>query len=207
MAKKNLRRSLAFYKEKDDNFFSVPEAFDLSRLPRKVKLNAAGLKPNTRYKVMLDNHPGQSFEDITDCSRAIGDSIRVNTHRTSPRLSYLKSDETGKINFSCLPYGTDSIVSTGTVGSGSRDATKLWSQFGTRTRVDDQGRDKIKLIEYAQVNNPDAADRIKTVKFRYMPFLKLNGNLKGYLNNFELKNLNVSSKKGLKILQTFFFDL
>ena len=31
-------------------------------------------------------------------------------------------------------------------------------------------------------------------------FLKLNGNLQGYLNNFELKNLNVSSNKGLKIL-------
>lgn len=169
MARKNVRRNLSFFKEKDDNFFSIPEAYDLSRLPRKVKLNASGLKPNTRYKVMLDNHPGSSFEDITDCSRPVGDSVRVNTHRLSPRLSYLRSDETGKINFSCLPFGTDSIVTTGTVGSGTRDATKLWSQFGTRTRIDDRGRDKIKLIEYAQVNNPDSDDKVKTVKFDYNP--------------------------------------
>jgi len=170
MARKRLIGNLAALKQKDDNFFSLPEKYELNHVPGGLtKIKAAGLKPNTRYKVMLDNKPGQQFEDVTDFSLPIGESIKNNLHRAGNRgiLTYLKTDDAGKLDLTVMNFGGDAISTVGTPTAGQRSAVELWKQYRQRSKSHDKGREKIKLIEYSQVNNPDSDSRIKTVKFQY----------------------------------------
>lgn len=169
MATKNIVRPMTWYKNPGDNFFSLPKAYAVSSDRRYMFFNVSNLKPNTRYKVMLDNYPGQQFEDITDFSRPTGDSVAYNTHRgdDNGRMLYLRTDENGKLSFKTRPYGTDSATITGTGLSATSDFSNLWAFFPNQSLSDDYARNRVFLIEWSQVNNPESDSKVKTVKFEY----------------------------------------
>lgn len=166
MARKRLRGSINHIRRRDENVFSMPRAARGKNKPKWVKLKTTGLKPNTKYKVMLDNHPGNQFEDITSFSKPVGQSVKNNTHRQGNRglTTYLKSDANGKLEIKTRPFGTDDATVSGTKSNGSKDFTKMWKFWHTRTQKNDLGRDKIKLIAYSSINNADSANKIKTLK-------------------------------------------
>jgi len=167
MARKRLRNNMARLKRKDDNFFALPEAVRLPMRPRQMAIKARGCKPNTRYKVCLDNFPGRDFEDIQHTARPIGESIKNNPRPFGNRVyEYLKSDEKGEIVFSCLPFGSDAIDIPANPQT-KRPTRTCWSQFKLRTKENDVGRDRVCLIEAGQITNPYTTDKIKQVKFDY----------------------------------------
>lgn len=169
MAVKNIPYALDKLKTKEDNFFSLPEAFSVGQRLKWKNFKVGNLKPNTKYKVMLDNYPGRDFEDITDFCKPLNESVRDNTHRTggTSRWVYLKSSADGILNFKCRPFGTEAVNYTGSTSSGSVDYTTLWKNLRVRDRNTDKARENVKLIEYSQVENPDSTAKIKTVKFDY----------------------------------------
>lgn len=169
MANKKPLISAAALKEKDDNFFSMPKAFNTMNEMKWYTFDVRGLKPNTRYKVMLDNYPGKQFEDITDFSRPLNSSVINNTHRGSNngRMLYLKSDANGRLEYKTRPYGTESVNYGGTLSDGTLNFSSLWDFFGNRSTSQDYNRERIFLIEYSQVIDPDSTDKVKTVKFEY----------------------------------------
>ena len=166
MARKRLRRSINHVRRKGENVFAMPRATRGKNKPKWVKIKTAGLKPNTKYKVMLDNHPGNKFEDITDYSKPTGQSVRNNTHRKGNRgrLTFLKSDANGKLTLKTRPFGTDDATVTGTKNSGSKNFRNMWKFWHTRDQKSDLARDKIKLIAYSSIINPDRVDKIKELK-------------------------------------------
>ena len=166
MARKRLRGSINHIRRRNENIFAMPRASRGKNKPKWVKLKTTGLKPNTKYKVMLDNHPGNQFEDLTSFSKPVGKSVKNNTHRQGNRglTTYLKSDANGKLEIKTRPFGTDDATVSGTKSNGSKDFTKMWKFWHTRTQKNDLGRDKIKLIAYSSVNDPDGAGKIKTLK-------------------------------------------
>jgi len=171
MARKRLRGSINQIRRRDENVFTMPRAARGKNKPKWVTLKTTGLKPNTKYKVMLDNHPGNQFEDITSFSKPMGKSVKNNTHREGNRglTTYLKSDANGKLEIKTRPFGTDDATVSGTKSNGSKDFTKMWKFWHTRTQKNDLGRDKIKLIAYSSVNNPDSSNKIKTLKKTIAP--------------------------------------
>lgn len=167
MARKRIRNNMAELKRKDDNFFALPEAVRLPMRPRNFAFKARGCKPNTRYKVLLDNFPGKDFEDIQHTVKPIGETVKNNPRTFGNRVhEYLTSDAKGEINFSCLPFGSDAvdIPALPTIRPPSRSC---WSQYQTRTKENDVGRDRVCLIEVGQITNPFTTDKIKQVKFDY----------------------------------------
>ena len=133
-------------------------------LPKPIYIKSHSLLPNTRYKVMLDNHPGNDFEDITDFCEPCGESIKDNTHRVGRgRWQYLKSDADGQLEFRATVFGTDEATFTGSSPTGP-DFTNLWKYADSRTSAVDRGRDKVKLIAYSAVENPTSNAKVKTLK-------------------------------------------
>lgn len=173
MAKKTLTGSLNQVRRTNENVFAIPKAMRGPVRPKYQNIKAAGLKPNTKYKVMLDNHPGSSFEDITDFAKPVGESKKVNTHQTGTgRQLYLKSDASGKLDFKVLTHGTDEVEVTGDAVSSSTNWDKLWKYYHTRSSANDKGRENVKLIAYSAVNNPDSADKVKTIKYNLTPTIE-----------------------------------
>lgn len=167
MARKRVRNSMARMKRKDENVFSLPEAVQLPMRPRKFAIKARGCKPNTRYKVCLDNFPGRDFEDIQHTVKPVGESVKNNPRTFGNRIyEYLVSDEKGEVSFSCLPFGSDAI-DLPALPTQKPAVSRCWGQFKTRTKENDVGRDRICLIEAGQINNPYTTDRVKQVKFDY----------------------------------------
>jgi hypothetical protein len=161
--------------KEDDNFFSLPEGFASKYPAAYVNMTATGLKPSTRYKVMIDNYPGNAFEDITDFCRADGESIRDNTHRIgSGRQLYLKSSENGELFFKVRPYGTNLVTTTGDNLSGTVDWSNFW-ETDSNSILNDKGRENVRLIEYSRVNNPDTVDKIKTTNIEIKEDADSNG--------------------------------
>lgn len=166
MADKNLEY-FQLNRRPGDNAFCYPPEVRLPQPVTPIEINIrGGLKPKTRYKVLLDNFPGKKFEDITDFSSPIGESVRDNTHRVPSdtnlrRQRYLVSNDKGGLEFIARPFGTELLNQT------DRNYSDLWTFSRDRDRFVDQGRDKIKLVEYGQVVNPESTDKVKEVKFDY----------------------------------------
>ena len=68
MAQKILPYNLEKLVRPEDNFFSLPRGMATEYRKGWIRQSATGLKPKTRYKVMVDNYPGNQFDDITDFS-------------------------------------------------------------------------------------------------------------------------------------------
>lgn len=167
MANKNVLHRTSTLKRKGDNFFSIPDAMALSRHATNIPFRVGSLKPNTKYKVMLNNHPGGKFEDIQHTARPIGEHVKDNRRITGYKTyPYLITDKRGQISFTCQPFGSDSF-DIPNAPTDEKDATKLWRLLKGKTSDVDGGRHKVVLIEYSQINSPDSSDRIKTVKFNY----------------------------------------
>lgn len=170
--RKNIPRNINHLRKRNESIFKLPEAIAGPRKPKKVPVKVTGLKPNTKYKVMLDNYPGKSFEDITVHSKPVGPSVRFNQLMGAgpgrkKRRTYLKTDKRGELQFNCTPFGTDDAVVSGNTSTGSTRFGNLWKYWHTRESKSDQARDRIKLINYNKVNNPEAPDRVKTVKVNF----------------------------------------
>ena len=164
MARKILANSINALRRADENIFMMPLAVRGPSKPKPVNIKAVNLQPNTRYKVLLDNYPGNEFEDITDFCEPIGDSIKQNTHKVGRgRWIYFKSNADGVLELSVRSYGTDEATYTGSSGSGS-DFTNLWKYGENRARTADRGRDKIKFIAYTYIANPTSNAKIKSLK-------------------------------------------
>ena len=171
MARKNLPYNINRLRRRGENIFKMPLGpRRAARRPKWQKITARGLKPNTKYKVMLDNQEGNKFEDITAFSKPLGTSIKVNprvkTSGNKPtRATYLKTDSRGNLTLKTKPFGTDEAVVTGAnTSTGSVSYTNVWKFHHTRNVKNDRGRDKIKLIAYNAIDNPEAPDKIKTLK-------------------------------------------
>jgi len=164
MAKKILTNSINALRRADENIFMMPIAARGPSKPKPVNIKATNLQPNTRYKVLLDNHPGNKFEDITDYCEPIGDSIKQNTHKVGRgRYVYFKSNADGILELSVRSFGSDEATYTGSSSSGA-DFTNLWKYGETRTRAADRGRDKIKVVAYTYIANPTSNAKIKSLK-------------------------------------------
>lgn len=160
----------------NESIFALPNATRGKNKPKWVTQKVTNLKPNTKYKVMLDNYPGNNFEDLTDYAKPVGESVKVNTHRQGNRgrLTYLKSDANGKLQFKVRPFGTDDATTTGDISSGSKSFANMWKYWHTRTQNSDRGRDKIKLIAYSAIDNPDSANKVKSLKTSITPTITIN---------------------------------
>lgn len=164
MARKILTNSINHLRKPDENIFMMPGIVRDATIPKPIYIKSSNLLPNTRYKVMLDNHPGNEFEDITDFCEPCGESIKQNTHKVGRgRWQYFKSDADGKLEFRARPFGTDEATYTGSSSTGA-DFTNLWKYAAGRQPTADKGRDKIKLIAYSAVQNPTSNAKVKTLK-------------------------------------------
>jgi len=187
MARKNLGRSINTLRKKGQSIFRLPRnipnfAGGNSLNPLKVRpmvIKARGLKPNTKYKVMLDNQAGSAFEDITDTSKPVGKTRKNNTITRiapafgggKPARQFIKTDSKGNLEVRCKPFGTEEntkpavvVPSPGVIVCKPPTHGKLWKYWHGRVRANDFGRDRIKLIQYSAIQNPDASDRVKTLK-------------------------------------------
>lgn len=153
----------------------MPKPYHGPVMPRPVYINGTGLKPNTRYLVMLDNQPGNKFEDVTPFSYPVGDSIKNNRRPTGNkrRWTYFTSDEDGRLHIRVRTYGLDGAHYSPTGGGGAvngripiagMDFRGLWKNWNTRSPANDRGRDKIKLIAFSSVKNPTSTNKIKELK-------------------------------------------
>ena len=162
MARKFLPKNLNTMRQVGESIFSMPERMRGAAITRPVYIRTNGLKPNTRYKVMLDNQPGNKFEDITEYSIPVGDSVKNNPKiGGKARPTYFKSDEEGRLDLRVRSYGTE--AASYTVSGGMR-FDNLWKYYSTRTRDDDRLRNKVKLIAYNHVKNPSSTQKIKELK-------------------------------------------
>jgi len=165
MARKILTNSINALRRADENIFMMPLAVRGPSKPKPVNIKATNLQPNTRYKVMLDNYPGNEFEDITDFCEPIGDSIKNNTHKVGRgRWIYFRSNADGVLELSVRAYGTDDASFNASGPTAGSDFTNLWKYGEVRTRSYDKGRDKIKFIAYTYVANPTSTTKIKSLK-------------------------------------------
>lgn len=165
MARKNIRGSLNHVRRKGRNLFRVPREFDGPKKAKPMVIRQRGLKPNTKYKVMLDNRPGKDFEDITHTAKPVGAAVRFNTlARTTNRRTFIKTDKKGNLDVKCLPFGSDDIECGGGITQ-KPDHRKIWKYWHTRGPKNDNGRDRIRIIPYNLVDgDKDAADKIKPIK-------------------------------------------
>ena len=166
MAKKTLINHLETLVAPDDNFFSLPQQFRGAKTPSVKPFAASGLKPNTRYKIMLNNYPGRAFEDITNFCRPVGSSIINNTRDTRDPArnyawDYFTTDAEGKLEIELFTYGANYADITNGVPS----YVNLWKLNSTRTAASDNDRGKINIIEYSKVNDRDTDERVKTINF------------------------------------------
>jgi len=146
-----------------ENIFGIPNVLRGFQKPLPKTLEMTSLKPNTRYKVVIDNQPGNDFEDITDFCDPVGDSIEYNTHKASNRgrWTYFKSDPSGKLTLRVRNIGNDEANITDSNGI---DWTDTWKYWNVRTQANDRARDKVKLIAYNKFLAPDTDVKIKTLK-------------------------------------------
>ena len=166
MAAKNNIAIMEKFRAPGEDIFGVPSALKGFSKPIPLEVNVHNLKPNTRYKVMIDNRPGNDFEDITDFCDPLGDSIEHNTHKAGNRgrWTYFKTSPSGKLNLRIRNYGTDEASITGTTSNGTIDWTDTWKYWNVRSTANDRMRDRIKLIAYNHVLAPDTDAKIKTIK-------------------------------------------
>lgn len=164
-------------RKKDENIFSLPAGLTKTLSPKKLGMKYRGLKPNTRYKITIDNNPGSQFEDITRYSSPVGlHKLRnlPSTKEQKVKRTFIKTDERGDIDLNIQPYSTDvaKISAPGTftpphrgtpIPSSCWDFSSYWENYGDRHADDDKGRGKIKIIEYSDVLLPDSDDVIKEV--------------------------------------------
>ena len=174
---RRLPKSINRIRPNTDSIFKMPRnnPFGIGPfvLPKKVKpipIKARGLKPNTAYKVMLDNRPGDDFEDITDTVRCEGPSVKPNPRPKIPTSSgggkgcytSVKTDKKGNLNITCQPFGSEE--NTKRTLTRPPLFTKLWKYWHTRNSNVDRGRDRIKLIQASAVENPTSNSRVKRLK-------------------------------------------
>jgi hypothetical protein len=148
-------------RDRDQNPLSIPNVYRGPRDPTATYINIErGLKPNTKYLVMLDNAPGGQFEDLTDWSRPVGESVPYNTHRdpaTGNRMKYLVSGPDGSLYYKVRNYGTEDIKYT------DSSYNKLWDNVRFRSSRNDINRDEIRLIELSRVIEGDSDVKFKNV--------------------------------------------
>ena len=174
---RRLPKSINRIRPKTDSIFKMPRnnPFGIAPfvLPKKVKpitIRARGLKPNTAYKVMLDNRPGNDFEDITDTVKCIGESKKPNPRPKVPVSSgggkgcftSVKTDKKGNLAIKCQPFGSEE--NTKRTLTRRPLFSKLWKYWHTRRSTVDRGRDRIKLIQASAVENPTSNARVKRLK-------------------------------------------
>lgn len=166
MAKKYVNSHLNALKQPGRNFFSLPGQYGGPKLPNTIYYRMEGLSPNTRYKVMLNNYPGRQYEDLTNVSNPVGRSVYYNTKdsREASRnfaWDYFTSTPDGILEVEIFTHGAENIEYV----NGVPNYTKLWQNFRTRTRLNDNSRDAIRFIKYSKVLNPDTDEKVKTVIF------------------------------------------
>ena len=162
MARKFLPKNLNTLRQVGESIFSMPNRMKGAAVTKPVYIRTNGLKPNTRYKVMIDNHPGNMFEDITEYSIPVGDSVKNNPKiGGKARPTYFKSDEEGRLDLRVRSYGTESATYS---TAGGMRFDNLWKYFNTRSRDEDRLRNKVKLIAYNHVKNPSSTQKIKELK-------------------------------------------
>jgi hypothetical protein len=181
MANKILPFSSNKLKTKKDNFFYMPRDYLLRKSPGYSKFRVDNLKPNTRYKIAIDNSPDKVFEDITQFARPTEQSIQVNLDDDNQRnTKYIKTDEKGTLEYEVKIYGTDAATITANntftpphlaspVDAALPDHSSYWENEDDRTREDDDGRENIRIIEYSDFNDPSSDDRDKTTNVDPFP--------------------------------------
>ena len=176
MSKKIIPYSSNRLKEKDDNFFYQPKDYILRRSPGYIRYSFNNLKPNTRYKIVLDNNPGDSYEDITQFSRPVLECIICNLQPNDPvrNRKYLKSDYKGDLQFEVKAFGSDAAVFSANntftpphlgsaVNARLPDYSDYWNNLGSRSRDNDSNRERVRVIEYSSFVDPATDDVVKFV--------------------------------------------
>jgi len=177
VARKIIPKSNNYLRRRGENLFVMPRPYHGPVMPKPVYINGTGLKPNTRYLVMLDNQPGNKFEDVTPYAVPVGESIVNNPRPASGsgrrRWTYFKSDAEGRLSLRVRTYGTDgahfataasSALVNGRPQIAGMDFRGLWKNWYVRTPAEDRGRDKVKLVAFSSVKNPTSSARIKELK-------------------------------------------
>ena len=119
MAAKNNIAMMDKFRAPGEDIFGVPHALKGFSKPIPLEVDVHNLKPNTRYKVMIDNRPGNDYEDITDFCDPLNDSIQYNTPKAGNRgrWTYFKTSPSGNLNLRIRNYGTDEASITGSTTS------------------------------------------------------------------------------------------
>jgi hypothetical protein len=181
MSQKILPFSSNKLKTDKDNFFYMPRDFLLRKSPGYSKYRVDNLKPNTRYKIAIDNSPDRIFEDITQFVRPTGSGVLVNLDDDNQKnTKYIKTDERGTLEYEVKIYGTDAATISANntftpphlgspVDAELPDHSSYWENEGDRKVDDDNSRENIRIIEYADFNEPDSDDKDKETAIEVFP--------------------------------------
>jgi hypothetical protein len=145
-------------KNLSENYFKYPRAGAGRHKAEYISLHYRHLRPNTKYKVLLNNDEGNKLEDLTEFCMPAGDSRKYNTHRNNKIWRYFVSSSSGELKIRVRPYGTNSVDPL------TKSWVNTWKFFDYVGREVDFGRTNIKLVEYSQVDDAGAITRFKNIK-------------------------------------------
>lgn len=151
------------------------------------------LKPNTKYKIFLQNNEGALQEDITRFSKPFGKSVRDNNN--TALFDEFTSTSSGELFVKAKPLGTDNVSLT------NDDWDKHWRFSNTKTNLSDIGRKNFVVVESSQVSgDAGATDKTKEILSRIQP-ISLD-------NDREDLKLQRKVKQNFRFdyIQTFFID-
>ena len=145
-------------KNLSENYFKYPASGSGRHKAEYMTLQYRHLKPNTKYKILLNNDEGNALEDLTEFSMPVGESRKYNTHRNNKIWRYFVSSPSGELTFKVRPFGTNSVDPL------EKNWVNTWRFFDYVGRQVDFGRTNIKIVEYSQVVDAGSITRFKTLK-------------------------------------------
>jgi hypothetical protein len=145
-------------KNLSENYFKYPKNSSGRHKASYISLHYRNLKPNTKYKILLNNNEGNTLEDLTEFSMPYGESRRFNTHRNAKIWRYFVSSPSGQLKIKVRPFGTNSVDPE------EKNWVNTWRFFDFVGQQVDFGRTNFKIVEYSQIVDAGSLTRFKTLK-------------------------------------------
>ena len=180
-------------KERNTNPYHAAARVIKSRRPGVFPLQFRQLKPNTKYKVFLQNNEGAVQEDITQFSKPFGKSIADNNNKGL--FDEFVSTSGGELFIKIKPFGTDNVSLT------NDDWNKHWRYSGSKTNTYDIARRSFILVESSQISgDANANDKTKEILSRILPI-----SIDAERENLKLQR-KIKQQFNFDYIQTFFVD-
>lgn len=180
-------------KERNTNPYRAAARIIRSGRPGEYPLQFRLLKPNTKYKVFLQNNDGSLQEDITRFSKPFAKSVAENNNPSNGLFDEFTSTSSGELFVKAKPLGTENVSLT------NDDWDKHWRYVNEKTNASDIGRKNFIVVESAQVSGADT-DKVKEVPSRTFPIT-----LDVEKDNLKLQR-KIKQQFNFDYIQTFFVD-